>query len=279
MIAIISLGHVRPRERRVAAGVFDGIHLGHRSTIQGCDTVLTFDPHPRAVVGTEVAPKQLSTLAHRAEILESLGVRELVVVHFDKARSRQTAAAFVQEVFVDALRATHVHVGANFRFGHKAAGTPESLIADGRFAVRVAGTVRVGGETVSSTRIRGLIERGDISGAASMLGSFPEVSATTGFDEGPGFNPGATVRLSTSSCLPAPGRYGCVVNGVAGVLTIPEDSHQSDGALIATIGHPISVADGALVRIRLTSGPGVSDLAAPSAALAAEPHMTDRVPG
>ncbi|MFC5175623.1 hypothetical protein [Nocardioides taihuensis] len=267
MIAIISLDRVRPRERRVAAGFFDGIHIGHRSTIKGCDTVLTFDPHPRAVVGTAVAPKHLSTLAHRAEILESLGVRELVVIDFNKSRSRQTPDAFTQEVFVDALRATHVHVGASFRFGFKAAGTPESLAADGRFAVRVARTVSVDGEVVSSTRIRELIERGDVSRAASLLGSFPEVVATIAPGERCQATTRTAVRLSTSSCLPVPGRYGCVVNGVAGVLTIPEAERLVGGA---TIDHPVSLPAGALIRIQLTSGSGVSQRPAPPVVLPAE---------
>ena len=75
------LPEVQVRPRRVAVGEFDGVHLGHRRVIEGSDTVLTFEPHPLRVVRPEAAPKLLTSLETKAELIESLGVEELVVIH------------------------------------------------------------------------------------------------------------------------------------------------------------------------------------------------------
>src|ERR1041385_6449105 len=111
---VTSLPDVEPRPRRVAVGEFDGVHLGHREVIRGMDTVLTFDPHPRQVVAPEAAPKLLTSLERKTELIAALGVDELVVIPFDRAFSSTTAEEFVQQVLVDQLRATEVSVGENF---------------------------------------------------------------------------------------------------------------------------------------------------------------------
>src|SRR4051795_12901774 len=123
------LPDVPARPRRVAVGEFDGVHLGHREVIRGADTVLTFEPHPREVVAPEAAPRLLTPLARKAELLEGLGVDELVVIRFDAAFAERSPEDFVDEILVGALGATDVSVGENFRFGHQAAGTPELLEA------------------------------------------------------------------------------------------------------------------------------------------------------
>src|SRR5690606_21887242 len=118
------LPDVAPRPRRVAVGEFDGVHLGHRAVIAGADTVLTFEPHPLAVVRPEVAPRLLTSLELKAQLLAGLGVRELVVIPFDAAFARRSAEEFIDHVLVERLGATHVSVGDNFRFGHGAKGDP-----------------------------------------------------------------------------------------------------------------------------------------------------------
>jgi riboflavin kinase/FMN adenylyltransferase len=170
-VKVTRLPDVEPRPRRVAVGTFDGVHLGHREVIRGADTVLTFEPHPLSVVAPPHAPRLLTTLERKAELVAGLGVEELVVVPFDAEFAERSAQRFVDEVLAGALGATHVSVGENFRFGHAAQGDPELLRADGRFEVRVAPLVEADGEVVSSSHIRGLVLGGAVEYADQLLGA------------------------------------------------------------------------------------------------------------
>jgi riboflavin kinase/FMN adenylyltransferase len=167
---ITRLGDVEPRPRRVAVGEFDGVHLGHREVIRGSDTVLTFDPHPLQVIRPEAAPKLLMSLDAKAELIESLGVQELVVIPFDERFAQQSPQEFIDHVLIAQLRAERVSVGENFRFGHRAAGDPAMLQADERFETRVVPLVEIDGEIVSSSHIRGLVLAGEVEQAARFLG-------------------------------------------------------------------------------------------------------------
>src|SRR3954453_1883097 len=100
-----------PRPRRLAVGEFDGVHLGHRAVIGDADTVLTFDPHPRAVVAPDAAPKLLTPPDVKADVIAGLGVKELVVIPFDGAFAGQTAQEFIDDVLVTRLGAEEVRVG------------------------------------------------------------------------------------------------------------------------------------------------------------------------
>ncbi|MGA9856261.1 MAG: bifunctional riboflavin kinase/FAD synthetase [Solirubrobacteraceae bacterium] len=168
---VTMLDDVAPRPRRVAVGEFDGVHLGHREVIAGNDTVLTFDPHPLAVIRPEAAPRLLTSLAAKAELVRALGVREMVVIGFDESFAAQTPEDFIADVLVDRLGATHVSVGQNFRFGHGAAGDTDMLAADPRFETRVVDMVSVGGQVVSSSHIRSLVSAGEVGEAGRLLGS------------------------------------------------------------------------------------------------------------
>ena len=156
--------------RNVAIGTFDGVHLGHREVIRGADTVLTFDPHPLAVIHPEATPKLISTSAVKRDLIASLGVAEMVVIPFDRGFSEQSAEEFVQDVLIRRLGAERVSVGENFRFGKKAKGTAEFLDSHDEFETRVVPLVEVAGETVSSSHIRGLIAAGDVAAAGQFLG-------------------------------------------------------------------------------------------------------------
>jgi riboflavin kinase/FMN adenylyltransferase len=167
----VRLSEVQTRPRRVAVGEFDGVHLGHREVIADNDTVLTFEPHPAAVVRAGGGPKLLTTLELKTELIAGLGVQELVVVPFDERFAQQEASEFIDRVLVERLAATHVSVGANFRFGHRARGTAALLQSDARFLTRVVPLVEVEGVPVSSTRIRSLIAAGEVEAAAQLLGA------------------------------------------------------------------------------------------------------------
>src|SRR6476619_7624039 len=168
---VTELSDVQQRPRRVAVGEFDGVHLGHREVISGSDTVLTFEPHPLRVVRPEAAPRLLTSLDAKADLIGKLGVEELVVIPFNRGFADQTPEEFIDHVLVERLQATRVSVGENFRFGHRAAGDPEMLAADGRFETRVVPLVEVDGEIVSSSHIRGLVLAGEIEVAAGFLGA------------------------------------------------------------------------------------------------------------
>src|SRR5437660_3888346 len=165
------LGDTERRPRRVAVGEFDGVHLGHREVIRCSDTVLTFEPHPLQVVRPEAAPKLLTSLDAKAELIDALGVDELVVIPFDDGFAHQSPKEFVDHILVDRLQATRVSVGENFRFGHRAAGDTAMLSADGRFETRVVPLVEVDGEIVSSSHIRALVQAGEVELAARLLGA------------------------------------------------------------------------------------------------------------
>jgi riboflavin kinase/FMN adenylyltransferase len=168
---VTSLPDVAPRPRRVAVGEFDGVHLGHRAVIAGSDTVLTFEPHPLQVVRPEAAPKLLTSLDAKTELIAGLGVEELVVIPFDDGFAHQSPQEFIDHVLVERLGATRVSVGENFRFGHRASGDTEMLMADGRFETRVVPLVEVDGEVVSSSHIRALVLAGEVDTAARLLGA------------------------------------------------------------------------------------------------------------
>jgi riboflavin kinase / FMN adenylyltransferase len=169
-VKVTWLPDARLRERHVAVGEFDGVHLGHRRVIEGADTVLTFEPHPRAVVAPDSAPKLITPLAVKADIVGGLGVDELVVIPFDGAFAAQTAEQFIDDVLLGTLGAATVSVGENFRFGNKAKGDVALLRSRQEFDTRVADMVEVDGEIVSSTHIRGLIVAGEIEKANRFLG-------------------------------------------------------------------------------------------------------------
>jgi len=161
---------VEPRPRRVAVGTFDGVHLGHQAVISGADSVLTFDPHPSAVVSPQHATKLLTSLEVKTELIAQLGVRQLIVIPFDRDFAARSAEEFIDQVLVGALQATHVSVGENFRFGHQARGDAAMLGDDGRFQTRVEPLIEVEGEVVSSSHIRALVQAGEVATAARFLG-------------------------------------------------------------------------------------------------------------
>jgi riboflavin kinase/FMN adenylyltransferase len=209
---IVWLPDAQPRPRHLAVGEFDGVHLGHRKVIDAADTVLTFEPHPRTVVAPDSAPKLLTPLAVKADLIASLGVQELVVIPFDGSFAAQTAQEFIDRVLVEQLDARHVSVGENFRFGNRARGDAALLRSQTAFETRVSELVEIEGEVISSTHIRGLVSAGDVTTAARFLGAPFQMRGTV-VD---GDKRGRTLGFPTANLVPDPklvvpdhGVYAC----------------------------------------------------------------------
>ncbi len=167
----------------VTIGNFDGIHRGHQHVFARCREVadqrglsrvvaVTFDPHPMAVLRPEHAPNMLTTIATRLELLSGAGVDATLVLPFDLDMASWAPETFVRRVLVDALCARVVVVGANFRFGHRAAGDVAALTELGReLGFDTEPIALDGGPQVwSSTYVRHCLIAGDVEGAEEALG-------------------------------------------------------------------------------------------------------------
>jgi riboflavin kinase/FMN adenylyltransferase len=222
-IEVTQLPDATPRPRTVAIGSFDGVHVGHRKVIEDADTVLTFEPHPLSVIHPEAAPKLIMPFPIKRDVIEGLGVRELVVIPFDREFSRLSAEDFCERVLVERLGAEHVRVGENFRFGAKAKGTPELLGSRPQFDTAVVPLVEVGGETVSSTRIRALVAAGDVEAAQRCLGApfMFEGEVVSGDRRGRtlGF-PTANVVPEERYVHPGYGVYAAFANGLPAAVNV-----------------------------------------------------------
>lgn len=209
----------------VTIGAYDGVHTGHRLVIdrvrrvaveQGlASAVVTFDRHPASVVRPDSAPKLLTDLDQKLELLADTNVDYVLVVKFDLERSEEPAEKFVEEVLVGCLDAKAVVVGHDFHFGHGRLGNVGLLNEMGRqLGFDVTGlrlfTGGLGREPISSTRIRTLLNEGAVGEAASLLGRPHEVRGTVadGDKRGRllGF-PTANVSVSDEIALPADGVY------------------------------------------------------------------------
>jgi riboflavin kinase/FMN adenylyltransferase len=222
-IKVTSLPDAEPRPRRIAIGTFDGVHVGHRAVIGDADTVLTFEPHPMSVIHPEAAPKLIMPFAVKRDVIEGLGVEELIVIPFDREFASVDPEAFCAEILAGKLGAREVSVGENFRFGAKAKGTPELLQSRSEFETRIVPLVEVGGETVSSTRIRALLAAGEVEAAAVCLGApFMFEGEVVGGDRRGrtlGF-PTANVVPDDSLVFPGHGVYAAFANGRPAAVSV-----------------------------------------------------------
>jgi riboflavin kinase/FMN adenylyltransferase len=222
-IEVTSLPEAEARRRQVAIGTFDGVHLGHQAVIDRADTVLTFDPHPLEILHPAALPKLIMTFGVKRDVIEGLGVSELVVIPFDAEFAALSAEAFIEQVLIERLSAERVSVGENFRFGAKAKGDPAMLSARDEFETRVVPLVEVDGETVSSTRIRALIAAGDMEGARHCLGApfMVEGEVVEGDQRGRelGF-PTANIVPDDRLAIPGHGVYAAFANGVPAAVNV-----------------------------------------------------------
>jgi riboflavin kinase/FMN adenylyltransferase len=208
----------------VTIGAYDGVHMGHRALLADLSAraaeaglrtvVVTFDRHPAQVVRPESAPKQLTTLTQKLELLAECGIDETVVVAFDEARAEEAAEDFVKEVLVDKLGARLVVVGQDFHFGRERRGNVALLRELGsRYGFDVIGVslTGLGDDAVSSTRIRRLLAAGEVELATQLLGRPHEVRGPVVRGDGRGGPelgfPTANVAVAEEIELPADGIY------------------------------------------------------------------------
>jgi riboflavin kinase/FMN adenylyltransferase len=220
---VTMLPDAEPRPRHVAIGTFDGVHLGHQAVIDGADTVLTFNPHPLSVIHPERAPRLITPFEVRRDLIEGLGVQELVVIPFDEEFSHIAAEDFIREVLIEKLDARKVSIGENFNFGAKARGTPEMLSRHSEFETRVVPMIEVDGEVVSSGRIRALVEAGDVAEARRCLGAPFMFEGPVVIGERRGRELGfPTANQVPDSALVVPGNgvYATFANGVPAATNV-----------------------------------------------------------
>jgi riboflavin kinase/FMN adenylyltransferase len=221
-----SLANLDEAERAVAIGTFDGVHRGHRAAIEAAkatglrSAVVTFDPHPRRVLGYEV--ELVSTLGRRIELIDEIGPDELLVLEFTPELSRLEPEEFVRAV-LEPLGTRVVVAAESFRFGHGRRGDVELLRGLG---VDVQLVPQV--EGVSSSRVRELLRAGDVVGAAALLGRPAEVEGlvVAGDQRGGtlGF-PTANIAVEPGLLVPAHGIYAGSALGRRAAASIGVNPH------------------------------------------------------
>ncbi|HJR88351.1 MAG TPA: bifunctional riboflavin kinase/FAD synthetase [Acidimicrobiia bacterium] len=204
----------------VTIGVFDGVHRGHQQVIANLvassgdldPAVLTFDPHPLAILAPERAPKMLTDIDQRLEQFQGLGVKVAGVLSFPDIREL-TADVFCRRVLADILAVERVVIGADFRFGRDRGGDADFLVRVGPdlgFEVEVLDMVGAGEGVISSTRIRAALGSGQVEEAARMLARPYELKGTVVVGDRRGGQigfPTANLAIASEIQIPADGVY------------------------------------------------------------------------
>ncbi|NOU29567.1 MAG: bifunctional riboflavin kinase/FAD synthetase [Polyangiaceae bacterium] len=261
-------------KRAIAIGNFDGVHRGHRSVLEvtcglakerGSDpVVLTFDPHPGAVLGRKT-PAVLTPLWRKQDLVLSLGIAECIVQRFDLDFAALTPEAFVRSLLVEGLGADLVLVGYDFRFGHKRQGdlaTLRDLGARHGFAVQVHDQVADAGGPLSSTRVREAVAAGDLQQVRALTGRDPALSGVVQM----GAQRGRTIGFPTANlgtpeeALPPNGVYAVVVDTVQSTRMSTVVTQLSAGVM--NLGHRPTVGSDPqpTAEVHLFSVPPDADL-------------------
>jgi riboflavin kinase/FMN adenylyltransferase len=227
----------------LTVGNFDGIHRGHRAILDtvvarahdlaGEAVVYSFEPHPRKVLQPDRAPRLLTTLEQKLELLEEAGVDVTIVEPFTVGFSRTPAEVFVREIVHERIRPVEVYVGYDFHFGHDREGSMRMLTEMGPrlgFAVTIIPEVVVESGDVNSSRIRRLLLEGQVEAAGAMLGRPYTVRGRVARGEGRGRGLGfPTANLeSENEVLPAAGVY-------AGRVRLLDEGNPPPGAILPAV--------------------------------------------
>ncbi|MCL4442324.1 MAG: bifunctional riboflavin kinase/FAD synthetase [Firmicutes bacterium] len=228
----------------VALGNFDGIHLGHQRLIgeavanarrnNGTAAVLTFHPHPMAVLKPELAPPMLLDQEAKRRMMAELGVDILILLPFTLNFAQLSPEEFIKDVLVKQLNVKAIVIGYNYSFGHRGRGNPETIwkYADECcYTLSVIPPVKVGSQVVSSTLIRNKLAEGDVAAAQKLLGYYPFTEGTVVLGDRRGNTlgfPTANIDCPAGMMVPARGVYSVHVDmdgetylGVANVGTKP----------------------------------------------------------
>lgn len=174
---------LRMRPRSLAVGIFDGVHRGHQAVLRAAlldakrhrtsPMAVTFDPHPMRILQPARAPKILQSLEHRLRLLRRSGMREALVIRFDRRTASMSAPDFLERILIRRLGLRFLAAGHDFRFGYRGAGDHRFLREAARrlkFRWRRISAYRSAGEIVSSTAIRNYVEKGMLKRADALLG-------------------------------------------------------------------------------------------------------------
>lgn len=240
------------RGAAIALGNFDGVHLGHQAVIASARAeaaargvavgAAVFEPHPRRYFQPDAPPFRLQTTRQRARALGAAGVQEIFEVGFDKALAQSTDREFAERVLKDCIGASHVSIGADFRFGRGRMGDAESLKRLGdEFGFSVAAVAPVGGDAkISSSAIRAAVAAGDMNRAASLLGRpwAIEGEVLRGFARGRDFGfPTANLGLG-EYVRPRLGIYAVRV-AVDGGVTLPGVASVGVNPTVGALPEPV----------------------------------------
>lgn len=218
-------------------GNFDGVHLGHQAILntlqkvaehkQVATLVMMFEPQPKEFFAPEIAPARLSNMREKLQSLRALGVDYVLCLPFNQSLRSMSAADFIQQVLVSALKVQHLIVGDDFRFGCDRSGDYALLQQTGinsGFSVQDTPTLELDGERVSSTRVRLELASNNLSRVASLLGNSYRMSGRVAF----GRQLGRTLDTPTANVMVK--RQKLPVNGVYAVRVILNDQPAEQGA-------------------------------------------------
>jgi len=211
----------------VVIGVFDGVHKGHQDVLNRAKALagdekiiaLTFDPHPASIFAPDRAPTMLTILTDRIELLKIHNADQVAVIKFTSEFATMSPEDFVNKILIEQLHASTVIVGANFTYGHKAAGNVTTLAAHTEFETIALDLTPNDGEVVSSTRIRKLIAAGNVEKARELLTRPHRLDGIVVHGEKRGREigyPTANLGDLDDQCIPSDGVY-------AGWLTVGID--------------------------------------------------------
>ena len=240
---------MQKKERVIALGFFDGVHLGHGallSTVRAradelgaMAAAVTFDRSPKAMVGSAAIPL-INTPEDRARLMKTeYGIEEVEILPFDRAMMEMPWDVFVKDVLVGQFSAVHLVAGHDYRFGYKGVGTPEKLkeiCAELGMGCDIISKVELDGVTISSTYIRGLIEGGNMEEATRFLGH-PHVLTGTVVK---GQQVGRTIGIPTANLVVPTG----VIVPAHGVYATRVVTEQGNYLAVTNVGVRPTVDDG-----------------------------------
>lgn len=241
------------QESVVTIGVFDGVHRGHQKLIDAATTLghelgapsvlLTFNPHPLAILRPDRMPPMLGTVKERADLAAALGVDHMLALSFNVDMARLSPEEFFVQILVQTLHAKAVVVGENFSFGHKAAGTTQTLRELGekyQVKIQIVELLAEDGTVLCSTLIRQCLANGEIAEANHILGRRYSLKGEVARGAGRGGRelgfPTANLYFPLSTALPADGVYAGWVKVVS--------SAPIDGDMVQGVRYPAAISVG-----------------------------------